>query len=335
MRYFKEVEIPEYSGKIDYSSGLVLLGSCFTEEIGNILRQLKFQVDINPFGILYNPASIANSLKILLERRFFNPDDLFLKEGRWYSFAHHSRFASVEKNQALDRINGRIQTGSENIRNAGYLFLTFGTSWVYALKATGRVVANCHKVPAPEFTRYRMETEEILELYSDLLEEIWRVNPGVKVIFTVSPIRHWKDGAIENQVSKATLIVAITKILERFKKQPCHYFPSYEIVMDELRDYRFYASDMIHLSEVAVTHIWEKFEQALIAEESQKIAREIRKIQKAILHKPMEFHSPEFEKFITHSLKKISLLQKKYSYLNLDSEREFFIKQRDSLNRTM
>ncbi len=334
MRYFKEVEIPEFPGKMEYSSGSVMLGSCFTGEIGEILRQLKFRVDINPFGILYNPVSIANSLKILLEKRFFTPDDLFFKEGRWFSFAHHSRFASEKRGQALEIINGRIQSGSENIRTADYLFLTFGTSWVYELKATGQVVTNCHKVPASEFNRYRLPVEEIFEVYSELLEEIWLVNPRVQVVFTVSPIRHWKDGAIENQISKATLIVAITRILEHFTNQQCHYFPSYEIVMDELRDYRFYATDMIHLSEVAVNHIWEKFEEALVAEESQMIAKEVRSIQKAMMHRPMAVHSPEYENFVTERLKKISNLQEKYPYLNLKPEKEFFIKQRSTLNRT-
>jgi len=179
-----------------------------------------------------------------------------------------------------------------------------------------------------------LPVEEIFKVYSELLEEIWLVNPRVQVVFTVSPIRHWKDGAIENQISKATLIVAITRILEHFANQQCHYFPSYEIVMDELRDYRFYATDMIHLSEVAVNHIWEKFEEALVAEESQMIAKEVRSIQKAMMHRPVAVHSPEYGNFVTERLKKISNLQEKYPYLNLNLEKEYFIKQRSSLNRT-
>lgn len=327
MQFFTEIEIPEFPEKIDYLSGIIMMGSCFTNEIGLKLEQSKFKIDINPFGILYNPVSIANSLKILMAKRQFKPGDLYFKDGVWFSFSHHGKFSSNNREVALEQINSRIITGAENLRNAGYLFLTFGTAWAYELKSTGQVVANCHKVPAGEFRRFRLPESEIREVYRNLLEELWLMNPKIKVVFTVSPIRHWKDGAVENQVSKATLILAIHNILEKFKQHPCFYFPSYEIIMDELRDYRFYAEDMLHLSDVAIQHIWEKFKEALVSEEALKIAREVENIQKATTHRPMHRDTPEFRKFLKNSLMKIDNLVTKYPFLNLKLEKEFFEEQ--------
>jgi hypothetical protein len=324
MRYFTEIEIPDFPFKIDYSSKIIMMGSCFAENIGSKLEQLKFDIDINPFGILYNPVSIANSLKILLDKRLFTPEDLFFRDGVWYSFSHHGRFASDDREKTLDQINSQIKISSENLRKADYLFLTFGTSWVYELILTGRIVSNCHKVPAGEFRRYRLSEPEITEIYQGLLEELRNINPKLNVIFTVSPIRHWKDGAVENQVSKATLILAINNILEGINKPACGYFPSYEVVMDELRDYRFYAEDMLHLSEVAINHIWGKFEKKFIQKEAQKIYSEIMKIQSAIGHRPFNRNTPEFEKFITNCLKKVNSLKEKYPNLNFISEKEYF-----------
>ncbi|NQU86912.1 MAG: GSCFA domain-containing protein [Mariniphaga sp.] len=327
MKFFTEVEIPGFPAKIDYSSKIIMMGSCFAEEIGAKLQKLKFNIDINPFGILYNPVSIANSLKILIKKRMFKPGDLYFKDGLWFSFSHHGRFSSEDRDKALEQINSRIEAGAENIRNADYLFLTFGTAWVYELNSTGQVVSNCHKVPAGEFRRYRLPEPEISEVYRDVLDELWEINPNLKVVFTVSPIRHWKDGAVENQVSKATLLLAINNIIGNYGNNQCNYFPSYEIVMDELRDYRYYAADMLHLSDVAINLIWKKFEQALIHEESQNISEEILKIQKAVEHRPVNMKTPEFKKFITNGLLKVNNLLEKHPYLNLKLEKDYFEEQ--------
>lgn len=327
MYYFTEVEIPGFPVKIDYFSKIIMMGSCFAEEIGVKLHKLKFNIDFNPFGILYNPVSIANSLKILINKRLFKPGDLYFKDGLWFSFSHHGRFSSEDRDKTLEQINSRIEAGAENIINADYLFLTFGTSWVYELNSTGRVVTNCHKVPANEFRRYRLPEQEISEVYRDVLDELWKINANLKVVFTVSPIRHWKDGAIQNQVSKAALILAIHNIIGNSGNRQCGYFPSYEIVMDELRDYRYYASDMFHLSDVAINHIWKKFEQVLITEESQNISNEILKIQKAAEHKPVNKRKPEFKKFVSNSLMKVNNLLEEYPFLNLKIEKEYFEKQ--------
>ena len=326
MQFFTEIEIKPFDKKIGYQSKVMMMGSCFTENIGIRLEKFKFNIDLNPFGILYNPISVANSLKILKEKRYFKEDDFFFRDGLWHSFAHHGRFSAPDKTIVLDKINSVIETSSETLKTANFLFVTFGTSWVYELKSTRQVVANCHKVPSDEFHRFRLPETEITEVYVNLLKELWGINPGLQVFFTVSPIRHWKDGAVENQISKATLILAISNIVDQFPSQ-CHYFPSYEIVMDELRDYRFYADDMLHLSDVAINHIWQKFENSLIDEKSRSLMSEIGKIKRAMEHRPFNRNTPEFNKFIKKSLDNVNMLQAKHPYLNLKLEKAYFNEQ--------
>ncbi len=202
------------------------------------------------------------------------------------------------------------------------MFLTFGTSWIYEYKKSGQTVSNCHKIPANEFKRFRLTIGEIVEEYRALLSEIWKINPKLKVIFTVSPIRHWKDGAIENQLSKATLLLSIDRIIQGFGSDKCAYFPAYEIVMDELRDYRFYADDMIHLSEVAVNHIWSVFEENLVEKESIKVSEKVYKINKALNHKPFNPISSEYLDFLTRTLKLLEELQKQVPNLNFELEKD-------------
>ena len=257
------VEIPKFKWRTGYSKKSVFIGSCFTENIGSKMSELKYNVDINPFGILYNPASVENALLLLLANKRFEKHELILHDGLWHSFSHHGKFSSDDFNDALKIINDRIEFSSNFLKNANFLFITYGTAWIYSYKKTDQVVSNCHKIPASEFTRSKLTIDEIVEQTSMALLKLWNFNPDIKVVFTVSPIRHWKDGAIENQRSKATLLLAIEKIIDECGYERCEYFPSYEIAMDELRDYRFYDEDMIHLSNVAVNHIWERVQLTL------------------------------------------------------------------------
>jgi len=327
MSFFTEVHIPEFPLKMDYSKSMMLMGSCFTENIGQKLFDLKFKVDLNPFGILYNPESIANSLKFLLERRIFTEMDLFSDHGLWNSFYHHSRFSDADLKIALDKINNRISASHEFLKSADFLILTFGTAWVYELKNTGQIVSNCHKVNASEFKRFRLKVHEITEVYRELMEQIWDQNPALKVIFTVSPIRHWKDGAVENQLSKATLLLAIDQLIRGFGDQVCSYFPSYEIVMDELRDYRFYAEDMLHLSPVATDYIFDRFRKSMVSSESIEVSGQVSKITKAIQHRPFNPQSVEYEKFLRSNLNEISRLESRFSFLDLSKEKDHFNKE--------
>ncbi|MFY9151812.1 MAG: GSCFA domain-containing protein [Prolixibacteraceae bacterium] len=324
MSFFTEIQIPEFPWKLDHSKKVMLLGSCFSENIGQKLLDLKYPVDMNPFGILYNPESIANSLKILLENRVFTEADLFQDQDMWNSFFHHSRFSDPDREVALQNINQRIQSSSEFLKKADFLMITFGTSWVYELKETGQIVSNCHKVAAAKFKRFRLGVYEITEVYRELLEEIWKVNPNLKVVFTISPIRHWKDGAVENQVSKSTLILSVDRLKTGFGDQACGYFPSYEIMMDELRDYRFYAEDMLHLSPVATDYIFDRFTRSLITKESVEISKMVQKIRKAFLHRPVNPATKEFERFVRSNLNEIWAMKSKFPELNFTEELNYF-----------
>jgi len=327
MKFQTEVQIPGFAWQTGYQRRNLFMGSCFTENIGQKMETLKYPVDINPFGILYNPVSVANGLRFLLQRKKFTEQDLIHYNGLWHSFFHHSRFSSPDKNEALTTINNRIEKSAEFLKNAGFLFITFGTAWVYDYKLTGQTVSNCHKIPEKEFRRFRLTPGEIVEDYRQLLSEIRDFDPEIKVVFTVSPIRHWKDGAIENQRSKATLLLAIDQLIREFGEEYCNYFPAYEIVMDELRDYRFYAEDMIHLSVSAVNHIWEKFQLAMIDNKSRVTSEKVENILSAVNHRPFNKFTKEHLHFLKQSLDKAHRLEQKFTYLNLKNEIAFFIKQ--------
>lgn len=323
------VDVPEFVWKTGYKKRNLFMGSCFTENVGNLMAALKYPSDINPFGILYNPQSVANGLEILLENKHFVEEDLIQHNDLWHSFYHHGKFSSTNKNDCLQKINKRIKTSADFLGKTDFLFITFGTAWIYRHKKSGEVVANCHKIPANEFIRERLSVTEIVEKYTDLLNRIWQVNPKIKIVFTVSPIRHWKDGAIENQRSKATLLLAINKLVAN---ENCAYFPSYEIVMDELRDYRFYAEDMLHLSDVAVKHIWGIFQKSIIDTESHAIAKQVQKICKAVSHRALSKNSGEYLKFLKKMLKICREFEAKNSYLNLKLEKDYFKTQINEIN---
>jgi len=315
------VEIPKFEWETGYSKKNIFMGSCFTENVGNKMAALKYNVDINPFGILYNPVSVANGIRILLNKKEFTDSDLVQHNGLWHSFYHHGKFSLADKNQTLQAINSKIKSSAEYLKNADFLFITFGTAWVYKYKTTGETVSNCHKIPAKEFSRVRLSVAEIVEIYTKLLADIKTINPKLKVVFTVSPIRHWKDGAVENQRSKAILLLAIDEIIKA-SNENCSYFPSYEIAMDELRDYRFYAADMIHISEVAIQHIWEKFEAALIYAESRKISKEVQKIVAAANHRPFNQFTKEHQHFLKKQLQILKSLEQKHLFISFVDEKE-------------
>jgi len=324
------VSIPEYPWLTGYRKQNLFMGSCFTENVGQRMEGLKYAVDINPFGILYNPVSVANGLQILLDAKYFKESDLIEYNGLWHSFHHHGRFSSVDPEEALHKINERINRSAEFLKSAEFLYITFGTAWIYRYRKTGKTVSNCHKIPAAEFTRERLTIEQIVAIYNELLPKLWKLNSGLKVIFTVSPIRHWKDGAIGNQQSKATLLLAVEEIIKLFP-DVCAYFPSYEIVMDELRDYRFYAADMLHLNAVAVDHIWQKFEETLIDAESRNLSLKVQKIKYAMEHKPINPASGEYRKFLQKNHANIVNLENQYPYLNLKLEKEHFKQRLENL----
>lgn len=286
------VIVPQLPFKIDYSTGIVSLGSCFADEIGQRLQDGDFQVELNPFGALYNPSSIAAAVRRLMDDREIGMEDLVQHEGLWHSWHHHGCFSRATAEDTLEVCNSRIHQASRALKEARLLMVTFGTAWVYCLVADGgATVANCHKLPADMFVRRRMSVEEIVALWHPLLQELAAYNPNLNVLFTVSPIRHMADGAHGNQLSKSTLLLAIDELIDSscqaLKQSSIHYFPAYEIVLDELRDYRFYDEKMTHPTSVAVDIVWERFQSATMVPAVREQAHYNMKQHKREKHIPL------------------------------------------------
>ncbi|MGL5273740.1 MAG: GSCFA domain-containing protein, partial [Phocaeicola sp.] len=303
MEFRTEVELPKKQTEIKYSDQIILFGSCFAENIGNLLTNCKFKCEVNPFGVLYNPLSVAQGLKQLLQKKEYTNSNLFHAHGAWHSWMHHSSFSATTAEVCLEQINKRITTAATCLENANILFITWGTAFVYELNETGTLVGNCHKQPDKLFTRRRVSVEEIVSTYSSLLEKLLKVNPELRVIFTISPIRHAKDGMHGNQLSKATLLLAADKLQEKFSN--CFYFPAYEILLDELRDYRFYADDMLHPSSLAVRYIWDVFQKTYFRKDTLCLLKEWKEIEKAINHRPFNEESEGYRIFLTQLVLRI------------------------------
>jgi len=283
MKFRTEITIPPAGFTITHSDRVMMLGSCFAENISDRMLCTGFTVDANPFGVVYNPASIANSLQRLIHRQIYTEADLFLHEGVYHSFSHHSRFSGADKTMVLEKINERLTDSANFLQQANRLIITFGTAYIYRLVSTREVVSNCHKLPAREFEEKRLTVEQIAELWNNLIGDLRILNPELKIIFTVSPIRHWKYGANANNQSKAVLLLAVDEIVQ--SRTECSYFPAYEIVLDDLRDYRFYADDLIHPGSQAIDYIWEKFGDAYFNQSTVELIKEYEKERKSLEHR--------------------------------------------------
>lgn len=304
-----------FRGTISHRQGVMMLGSCFSDNIGLRLRQACFDVDINPFGTLYNPASIACGIGAILKCRQYSIDDLFQEKGdnRWHSFSHHSEYSSVDSQLMLEKINQRVCEANKMLQRASTLIVTLGTAWVYKYAPTGKVVANCHKLTASMFERSMMSIDEIVAMWKDVIADVKAINQSIQVIFTVSPIRHLRDGAHENQLSKSTLLLAINQ-LER-ECEDVIYFPAYEIMNDDLRDYRFYASDMTHPSEVAVDYIYDIFSQSFFDDDTISLAEKCVKLSKRLMHIPMSDDQDAVARFVHSTNQLKTQLLQQYPFL--------------------
>ncbi|MCL1821594.1 MAG: GSCFA domain-containing protein [Prolixibacteraceae bacterium] len=328
MKTFRTiVEPPDLAWKTGYKTKNVFMGSCFTENIGVRMKNLCFDADVNPFGIVYNPASVAQSLRRLTKEEPFVESDLVYRDGLWHSFMHHGDFSRTDKAETLDGINNQLKFSREYLKHADFLFITFGTAWVFQLKDNGLVVSNCHKFPASQFCRVRLNVREIVDFMHESLTELWQINTGIKVVFTVSPIRHFKDGATENQLSKSTLLLSVDDLIRGSGNEKYTYFPSYEIVMDDLRDYRFYAEDMMHISQTAMDYIWDKFKKAAIDEDSVKVAEKIKNICNDLDHKPLYANSKTYRDFLEKTLAKIEDISDNFPYINTSAVKDSVLKK--------
>lgn len=289
------VEIPLSPAFIDHQTKVLILGSCFSENIGRKMQRAFFDVGVNPFGVLYNPFSILNGINLLLDGACLQHDQLFHHASLWHSFSHDSSFSAPEADVALKKINSSLAEAAAFLRQADFLFITFGTAWVFELADTGTIVSNCHKLPGSFFRRRRLRVEEITAAYGQVIESLQQNFPNLHLVFTISPIRHLKDGARGNNVSKSVLSLAIEDLLSNFRN--LHYFPAYEIVMDELRDYRFYASDMLHISDVAVDYIWKRFSETYFSSETRVLQKRLEKYSADLAHIPMHPDSSAYLAF--------------------------------------
>ncbi len=321
MNLTTPVEFPVAFFRMTYADELLLMGSCFATHIGRLLNDAKFRCDVNPYGVLYNPASISTSLREIIAGKTYSKDDLFFYGECWHSAMHHGDFSSSDSEEILSRINDRLNEAHRKITSLHYLLITFGTAWVYEQKENGKIAGNCHKQPENLFTRRKLSVEEIVQDYTALINELKQINPSLQILFTVSPIRHVRDGMHQNQLSKSTLLLAIDALQEKFPEN-ISYFPAYEIVLDELRDYRFYAEDMVHPSELAVKYVWEKFVECCVSAETLEIMQESENIRKALQHKPFHPESEKYKSFLGQIVLKIDRLNKKYPYLDFQNERE-------------
>ena len=320
MQLLTPTHISPLHPALRHSDRVVVMGSCFAEHIGARLREMKWRTVVNPFGVLYNPLSIAEAMGRLISARPYTEEELTLyPHGGWSTWMHHSRYAHPDKETALQLINGSLAIGSQMLAQADMLIVTLGTAWVYRQKETNQVVGNCHKVPERTFTRQRLTVEETVEAMAAMLAQLWEVNPSLRMIITVSPVRHLKDTLHGNQLSKATLLLAVDELCRRFPDR-VHYFPAYEIVMDELRDYRFYADDMAHPSPQAVEYVWERFVEHMTHREAQDFMTQWTKVARALAHRPFRPEGEEYKEFVRQNMLRIMELKEKFPYLEVQNE---------------
>lgn len=316
MQFTTQIPISKSNHQIDYNSRVVSLGSCFAVNIGHKFDYFKFNNIINPFGILFSPKAIEKFIGFAVNKKEFTEADIFFHNERWHCFDAHSDLSHQDKDILLSNLNNAVISTYNELKEASHIIITLGTAWVYRHNRNGDIVANCHKVSQKDFIKELLSAETIKLSLENIVQMIASLNQDAAVIFTVSPVRHIKDGFAENQRSKANLISALHDVLEtRTTQPPTEYFPSYEIIMDELRDYRFYAADMIHPSETAINYIWERFTHAYISEEAQKTMIQVDAVQKGLQHRPFNPNSAAHAAFTASISQKIKHLQKLHPHI--------------------
>ncbi|APG60353.1 GSCFA domain-containing protein [Christiangramia salexigens] len=312
MEFRTRIPIEEASVKIDHSSGVFLIGSCFVENIGEKLSWFKFRNLQNPTGILFHPAPISRFLSRLASNSEYGEEDVFEFNEGWQSFEAHSAMRREDKIECILSLNQALSESRSFLSGASLVVISLGTAWGYKRESDGPIVANCHKVPQNEFKKELSGIDEIKDQLRLMVASLKTINKEIQILFTVSPVRHLKDGVINNQRSKAHLISALHGFLEEQNSSSLQYFPSYEILMDELRDYRFYKNDMLHPNELAIDYIWKLFSENWIVAKSLKLNDQIDKIQKALSHRSREENSVRHKKFLTKLQLKIEEIHKKH-----------------------
>lgn len=320
-----EFQAEKSATSIYHKDSMMFMGSCFAENIGEKLKKYKFDVQINPFGILFNPASIAQSLDMLSDDVFvFSQKDLHFYNEEWFSFFHHGKFSNADSDRCLETINNTLFSARNYLQNANYLILTLGSSVVYSYK--GQVVANCHKFPQREFEKKLLNVNEIVHILLNSIQKIRAYNPNIHIIFTISPVRYIKDNMVENTQSKAHLVVAVHQLLQQIHNT--HYFPAYEIMMDDLRDYRFYDMDMVHPSALAINYIWNIFSKTFFDKSTSTINEQVEDIIRAKNHRLKNPFSQESKAFKAKQMESIRHIQQMYPFLSFEEELNYFSQEK-------
>jgi hypothetical protein len=310
------------ASRISHDTPVMFTGSCFASEIGNRMAEGKMNVMVNPSGTVYNPVSIGKTLNLITENRMMKADELFSYNGRYMSFLHYTDFTSEDPLTAIEKINKSTHEAHQFLKNASFLFITFGTARVYRLVKSGQIVSNCHKLPQDMFLQEMLTVEGIVKLWTGLLDILQSFNSKLKVIFTISPVRHWKDGPHYNQLSKSVLFLSTEELL----KHPIAegYFPAYELVMDDLRDYRFYADDMLHPSATAIDYVWDAFTDCYFEPASLAVWKEVRNICKSVKHRISNSSPGATGEFASTMLARISSFSSKNPGIDFSGEIAYF-----------
>jgi hypothetical protein len=308
--------------KITYSDRVMFIGSCFASSIGSRMEMGHMPVMINPSGAVFNPVSVSNTIDTIISGKEFTKEDLSFHDGTWISFYHYTDFSSDDPLKVLDKINRKSKEAFDFLKNARFLFITLGTARIYRLKKTGVIVSNCHKLPSGQFIVELLSVCDIVTLWEKQLEKLHKLFPQLIIIFTISPVRHWKDGAHGNQISKSTLFLSVEELLKY--SDYVEYFPAYELVMDDLRDYRFYNEDMVHPSEVAINFIWEAFSECYFESNTIKIYNEVVKITKACNHRFISDSRSKIIYFAERMLNQISDIERGIPTIDLSHEKNYF-----------
>ena len=291
---------------LSYDDRMMLCGSCFVENIGKKLENACFNVLINPFGILFNPYSLAKSIENIIDNKPVTEEELVFHHGLYHSFSHHSCFSHHEQSVCVEHINQATAHAHEFLKKSNLLIITLGTAWIYRYQRSGKIVSSCHKIPQQEFEKELLSVEQITETLSATIQRLSEFNQNIRIVLTISPVRHIKDGFVENQQSKAALILSVKQLTKQFDN--CSYFPVYELFMDDLRDYRFYASDMLHPSETAIQYVWERFCETFFNQETREVLAEAEKLHAAAQHRPFHPESEEYQEFCRMYQEKVKRL---------------------------
>src|SRR5580765_331160 len=332
MDFMINIDLKKPSRQIHYKDKILLIGSCFTEHIGNSLEELKFSVLQNPNGILFDPLSVSQSLASYIQNKQYNEKDFFQLNEVWHSWKHHSRFSNTNLEEAVRIINESQRQAHQFLKEADWIIITLGSSFSYQLTKLAEAVkvrslggdlreagvANCHRAPAQWFHKHLMTIDEIISNLDNSFEQLFQFNSNLNIIFTVSPVRHIRDGVVDNNRSKARLIEAVHHLVNKYEK--LNYFPAYELVIDVLRDYRFYDTDLVHPNYMATDFVLEKFAESFIDESTQRLMQEVKSIMIARKHKAFQPDTMAHKQFLKTYLEKTKVLKEKYSFLDLNEE---------------